>query len=63
MYVSLQRGVYLTIYRTYSLPDAADDAACSLSVFLEMKCRVSAVDYDRVTGEFDVVRGVYCPYI
>lgn len=38
--------------------DAANDAACSLAVFLSLKDRVSRVLYEEVTGEFDVVDGV-----
>lgn len=39
------------------ITDAANDAACSLAIFYEMKIRVSIGDYDSAIGEFSVVDG------
>lgn len=39
------------------LLDAANDAACSLRVFLELGLRLTPVEYESATPEFEVVEG------
>lgn len=53
-------SVWLLLYLPTKLciaSDAANDAVCSLFIFLEFKIRLTAAQYEDATGEFDVVEG------